>query len=59
MDRQVVDDQTEYRIGVATNILDTFRRLGWTPPSELPEYQEKWRRVREQANLISVPGKMK
>jgi hypothetical protein len=25
-----------------TNIADTFKRLGWMPPSESAWYQEKW-----------------
>lgn len=46
--------ETEYKPAVATNILETFRRFGWTPPSELPEYQEKWKRFKETSNLIGV-----
>lgn len=58
MDKQSESlEQIAYRIAAATNIMETFRRLGWVPPSELPEYQAKWARVREQSGLIAVPGK--
>jgi|APCry1669189472_1035225.scaffolds.fasta_scaffold00049_50 hypothetical protein len=29
-----------------TNVLETFKRLGFEPPSEDPRYQAKWRRYR-------------
>ena len=31
-----------YKPSVATNILDTFKKFGWTPPSEDPAIQAKW-----------------
>lgn len=32
-----------------TNILDTFKRLGWYPPSKNPRVQEKWATYRHLA----------
>ena len=29
-----------------TNVLETFKRLGFEPPGEDPRYQAKWRRYR-------------
>lgn len=40
-----------YEIGVATDVARTWRRYGWVPPSELPEYQAKWARVQERTKL--------
>jgi hypothetical protein len=31
-----------YTPAVKTNVLVTFRRLGWTPPSEDPKILAKW-----------------
>ena len=31
-----------YTPSLATNILETYRKAGWTPPSEDPKIQEKW-----------------
>lgn len=25
-----------------SHIMDTFRKMGWVPPSEQPAYQAKW-----------------
>ena len=36
-----------YKPSVATNIVETYRKFGWTPPSELAEYQAKWQYYRE------------
>lgn len=33
--------------GVATNIELTWRKHGYTPPSEQQEYQLKWKRFKE------------
>lgn len=30
-----------------TDITIRWRKAGWIPPSELPEYKEKWRRYQE------------
>jgi hypothetical protein len=35
-------DHKQYVPAVATDVMATLRRLGFVPPSELPEYQEKW-----------------
>lgn len=36
------NDHHPYIPAVKTNILETFRRHGWTPPSEDPAIQAKW-----------------
>lgn len=37
-----MNDDTIYTPAVKTDVLATFRRLGWTPPSEDPKIIEKW-----------------
>lgn len=32
----------QYIPAAATNVELTFRKFGYVPPSELPEYQAKW-----------------
>lgn len=39
---ELKQDHTLYIPAAATDVLATFRRLGWTPPSEDPATQEKW-----------------
>lgn len=36
------DEAVFWTAGVATDVQRTWRRHGWVPPSELPEYQRKW-----------------
>jgi hypothetical protein len=35
-------DHKAYVPAVKTDVLATFKRLGFVPPSDLLEYQEKW-----------------
>jgi hypothetical protein len=35
-------DHLPYTPAVKTDVMITFKRLGFVKPSELPEYQEKW-----------------
>jgi hypothetical protein len=35
-------EDTIYTPAVKTDVLATFRRLGWTPPSEDPAIKAKW-----------------
>lgn len=39
----IQDINKVYKPSPATNITETWRKAGWTPPSESPWYQEKWR----------------
>jgi hypothetical protein len=32
----------KYISAVKTDVLSTFKRLGFIPPSEIKEYQDKW-----------------
>lgn len=32
-----------YSPAIKTNVVDTWRRFGWVPPSEQKACQEKWR----------------
>jgi hypothetical protein len=36
------DEAVFWTSGVATDVAATWRRYGWVPPSELPEYHAKW-----------------
>jgi len=42
-----------------TNILETFKRIGWTPPSENPWYQNKWHTYKHLAALNAEKDKVK
>jgi hypothetical protein len=35
-------DHKPYTPAAKTNVLETFKRQGWVPPSEQQEYQNKW-----------------
>lgn len=41
-------DGKKYTSAAATNVMATFRQLGWTPPSELNEFQQKWSKFRSE-----------
>jgi hypothetical protein len=40
-----------YVPAAGTDVLATFRRLGWTPPSEIEQIQEKWQYYRSLPQL--------
>ena len=40
-----------YTPAVKTDVLETFRRQGWTPPSEQPETRAKWAYYKNLSNL--------
>jgi hypothetical protein len=39
----------QYVPAAKTNVLETFKRLGWVPPSESPKIQKKWANYRHLA----------
>ena len=39
---QLKDDHAPYVPAAGTDVMSTFRRLGWRPPSEDQITQEKW-----------------
>ena len=43
-----------YDLAVNTDITRTWRRYGWVPPSELPEYHAKWARAQEPTKLKGI-----
>jgi hypothetical protein len=43
-----------YVLGVATDVQKTWRRYGWVPPSELPEYHDKWARAQQPTRISEV-----
>ena len=47
-------DDVMYVLGVATDVQKTWRRYGWVPPSELPEYHEKWARAQQPTRISEV-----
>jgi len=48
---KMIEDDIYYRISAATDITVTWRRYGWVPPSELPEYKAKWAKAQEPTRL--------
>lgn len=44
-------DHAPYVPAAGTDVLATFRRLGWTPPSEDPAIQEKWQYYKSLSQL--------
>ena len=50
----------QYTPSAKTNVLETLKKLGWTPPSEDMRFQEKWSRYRnalainEGASTVSI-----
>ncbi len=40
-----------YMIAAATDVQRTWRKHGWTPPSEQPEYQAKWAAAQQPTRL--------
>jgi hypothetical protein len=46
---KLFDINFQYVPSAKTNVLETFKRLGFDLPSEDKRYQEKWRRFRNSA----------
>jgi hypothetical protein len=40
-----------YKISAATDVAETWRRFGWTPPSQDPAYHEKWAKAQERTKI--------
>jgi len=43
-----------YKISAATDVAATWRKHGWVPPSELPEYRAKWEQAQERTRVGSL-----
>lgn len=54
MRAKLLDPEFNYTQSVNTNVLLTFRRFGWIPPSEQQEYIDKWAKyqTKKPPNLI-------
>jgi hypothetical protein len=48
---KLLDVNFHYIPSAKTNILETFKKLGFDLPSEDKRYQEKWRRIRNSAAI--------
>ena len=45
------DENVFYKISAATDVATTWKRYGWTPPSEMPEYHKKWAKAQERTKI--------
>ena len=45
------DEGVYYKISAATDVAATWRKFGWVPPSELPEYRMKWEKAQERTRI--------
>jgi len=45
------DEGVYYKISAATDVAATWRKFGWVPPSELPEYRRKWEKAQERTRV--------
>jgi hypothetical protein len=48
---QLLNINYKYITSAKTNVLETFKRLGFEPPSEDKRYQEKWKRFRNSNSI--------
>ena len=48
------DEAIFWTAGVATDVQRTWRRYGWTPPSEQPEYQAMWAAAQQPTRLKDI-----
>jgi hypothetical protein len=45
-----------YKISAATDVAETWRRFGWEPPSQDPNYHEKWKKAKEPTKIGASNG---
>jgi hypothetical protein len=45
------DEKVFYKIAAATDVAETWKRFGWSPPSLDPEIQEKWIKAQERTRI--------
>lgn len=45
------NEDVYYKISAATDVAATWRKFGWVPPSELPEYHAKWAKAQERTKV--------
>ena len=51
---KILNIHHKYTPSAKTNILETFRKMGYTPPSEDARYHDKWFKVRHCGMLNEV-----
>jgi hypothetical protein len=51
---RLLDIHRPYIPAAKTNVLDTFKRMGWEPPSEDKRFQAKWEVYRHAATNNEV-----
>lgn len=50
MDARLPDLKFRWVSSAATDVLATFRRHGWTPPSEQAVYRQKWQQYQQRVD---------
>jgi hypothetical protein len=51
--KDAFNEDVYYKISAATDVMSTWRKHGWVPPSELPKYRTKWEKAQERTRVGS------